>query len=243
MTSYVVVIPARLGSSRLARKPLADIGGKSMIQHTYERALEAVPADKVYVATDSTEITEACAGFGAQAVMTSTACLTGTDRIAEFAEKIPADLYINLQGDEPLMEPVSITRVLEASLAAPDQIVNGWAWIESEEEYRSRSIPKVVLREDGRMMYMSRSPIPGTKSDAFVFSRKQICVYGFPRDALRAFAERGAKTAHEEAEDIEILRFAEMGWDISMIELPGSSIAVDTPADLERVRALVAARA
>ena len=85
-------------------------------------------------------------------------------------------------------------------------------------------------------MYMSRSPIPGTKSDTFAFSRKQICVYGFPLKALESFAARGAKTAHEEAEDIEILRFVEMGWTVRMIELSGTSIAVDTADDLIRVR-------
>ena len=242
MTEYVVVIPARLGSSRLERKPLADIAGKPMIAHTYERALEAVDEDKVYVATDSQEIVDACAAFGAKAVMTSDTCLTGTDRVAEFAEKVAADVYVNLQGDEPLMEPESIRKVVEASLAAPDKIVNGWAWITEENEFRSRSIPKVVLREDGRMMYMSRSPIPGTKDDAFKFSRKQICVYGFPREALRAFAAHGVKTPHEEAEDIEILRLAELGWDIQMVELLGDSFAIDTPDDLERVRKVFKSR-
>lgn len=239
---YIVVIPARLGSSRLAHKPLADIGGKTMIEHTYARALEAAPADKVYVATDSTEIAEVCEGFGAQVVMTSTDCLTGTDRVAEVAEKIPADLYINLQGDEPLMDPGNIKAVIDAALASPDAIINGWAWIKDEAEFRSRSIPKVVIAQNGKMMYMSRAPIPGTKGDEFKFSRKQICVYSFPRAALAAFAANTTKTPHEEAEDIEILRFAEMGWEIQMIELSGGSVAVDTPADLERVRGLVKAQ-
>lgn len=242
MEDYVVVIPARVGSSRLSAKPLLDICGKPMIAHTYARALEAAPAEKVYVATDSAEIVEACRAIGAQAVMTSDTCLTGTDRVAEFAEQIPAEVYINLQGDEPLMEAANITAVIHASLEAPDRIINGWGWITDEAEFRSRTIPKVVLREDGRMMYMSRAPIPGTKTDSFTFSRKQICVYGFPREALRAFAARGAKTAHEASEDIEILRFSEMGWDVQMIELSGESVAVDTFEDLERVRQIMATR-
>ncbi len=243
MTDYVVIIPARIGSSRLQQKPLVDICGQPMIAHTYQRALEAVPQDKIYIATDDQKIVDVCERFGAKAVMTSPDCLTGTDRVAEFARKIKADVYINLQGDEPLMEPESIKKVLECSLAAPDRIINGWAWIENEEQYRSRSIPKVVLREDGRMMYMSRSPIPGSKTDHFQFSRKQICVYGFPAAALEAFAARNEKTAHENVEDIEILRFAEMGWDVQMVELSGKSIAVDTPEDLDLVRRMMAERA
>ena len=233
---YVVVIPARLASSRLPHKPLAKICGKSMIEHTYNRALEAVSAEKVFIATDSDEVFRVCEKFGAQVVMTSSDCLTGTDRIAEFAKKVFADIYINLQGDEPLMEPSNIKAVIKAGLAAPTSIINGWAWIGSEAEFRSRTIPKVIVRQDGNMMYMSRAPIPGTKDNSFQFARKQICVYSFPRKALFAFAKNGGKTPHEALEDIEILRFAEMGWEVQMIALSGTSIAVDTPEDLERVR-------
>ena len=239
---YVVVIPVRLTSSRLPRKPLAEICGKSMLEHTYARAVEAVCAEKVFIATDSDEILQVCEKFGAQVVMTSVDCLTGTDRIAEFAQKVSADVYINLQGDEPLMEPGNIKAVIKAGLAAPTSIINGWAWIETEAEFRSRTIPKVVVRQDGQMMYMSRAPIPGTKDNSFQFSRKQICVYSFPRKALADFTKNGGKTPHEEVEDIEILRFAEMGWEVQMIELSGTSIAVDTPEDLERVRCIMAKR-
>lgn len=239
---YVVVIPARLTSSRLPRKPLVEICGKSMLEHTYARAVEAVCAEKVFIATDSDEILQICEKFGAQVVMTSVDCLTGTDRIAEFAEKVSADVYINLQGDEPLMEPGDIKAVIKAGLAAPTSIINGWAWIETEAEFRSRTIPKVIVRQDGQMMYMSRAPIPGTKDNSFQFSRKQICVYSFPRKALADFAKNGGKTPHEEVEDIEILRFAEMGWEVQMIELSGTSIAVDTPEDLERVCSIMAKR-
>jgi len=239
---YVVVIPARLTSSRLPRKPLVEICGKSMLEHTYARAVEAVCAEKVFIATDSDEILQVCEKFGAQVVMTSVDCLTGTDRIAEFAQKVSADVYINLQGDEPLMEPGDIKAVIKAGLAAPTSIINGWAWIETEAEFRSRTIPKVIVRQDGQMMYMSRAPIPGTKDNSFQFSRKQICVYSFPRKALADFAKNGGKTPHEEVEDIEILRFAEMGWEVQMIELSGTSIAVDTPEDLEWVRSIMAKR-
>lgn len=233
---YVVVIPARLASTRLPRKPLADICGKSMLEHTYERALEAVPAENIFIATDSNEIVNECEKFNAQVVMTSSSCLTGTDRIAEFAQKVHADIYINLQGDEPIMDPANVSKILKAGMASPSAIINGWAWIKDEKEFNSRSIPKVTIRQDGRMMYMSRAPIPGTKDGSFKFSRKQICVYSFPKEALFSFYSRKTKTPHEEAEDIEILRFSEMGWEVEMIELSGDSIAVDTPEDLDLVR-------
>lgn len=236
MLDCAVVIPARLGSTRLANKPLVDIAGKPMVIHTWECAVQAASAETVWVATDSPEIVEVCEAHGAQVMMTSPDCLTGTDRVAEFARNVLAKVYVNLQGDEPMMPASNIRKVMELSCAHPDDIVNGWAWVPNEQEFRSRTIPKVVLREDGRLLYMSRAPIPGTKSDTFVFSRKQVCVYGFPRAALAAFAARGAKTPHEDAEDIEILRFLELGWEVRMVELSGESIAVDTHEDLERVR-------
>jgi 3-deoxy-manno-octulosonate cytidylyltransferase (CMP-KDO synthetase) len=137
------------------------------------------------------------------------------------------------------MEPNNIKAVIEAGLADPISIINGWSWIKSETEFRSRSIPKVVIRQDGRLMYMSRAPIPSSKDDSFQFARKQICIYSFPRKALMDFAKNSKKKAHEEVEDIEILRFIEMGWEVQMIELSGTSIAVDTPEDLERVRKIM----
>ena len=239
---YALVIPARLASTRLPRKPLVDICGKTMIEHTYSCALAAVPAEKIFIATDSDEILRVCEGFGAQVVLTSSNCLTGTDRVAQFAEKVPADIYLNLQGDEPLMAPENIKMILEAGLADKKSIINGWAWVKDENEYYSKSVPKVVMRQDGRMMYMSRSPIPGNKCGTFQYSRKQICVYSFPRAALKAFSENLGKTPNELVEDIEILRFSELGWEVKMIELEGNSIAVDLPEDLEKVRDIMVNR-
>lgn len=239
MRSLAYVIPARLASSRLPEKPLADIAGKPMVVRTWERTVAAAgDPEAVWVATDHERIAEACRAVGAQVVMTPETCLTGTDRLAAAAAAIDAAVYINVQGDEPLMPEEDIRRVAEAALAAPGQIVNGWCWIETEAEYRSRSVPKVVLREDGRLLYMSRAPVPGTKEDTFRFARRQVCVYAFPRAALAAFAAAPQKTPHESLEDIEILRFLEMGHEVVMIELSALSIAVDTPQDLDRVRAL-----
>lgn len=237
LREFVVVIPARLASSRLPEKPLADIGGKTMLERTWERALGAASREDIYVATDSQKIADVCDSFGAQVVLTSEDCMTGTDRIAEFAGKVPARTYINLQGDEPFMPVENIGAVIKAGVAHPDHIINGWAWITEEADWRSGDVPKVVLREDGRLLYMSRAPIPGSKSGQFRLGRRQVCVYAFPSAALKAFASRKQKAEHEEVEDIEILRFVEMGYEVTMIELDPDFISVDRPHDLDRVRA------
>ena len=233
---FIVVIPARIGSGRLARKPLADICGKPMIVHTYERALEATNPENIFIATDTEEIMRVCKKVGARSILTSKSCKTGTDRIAELSKIIKAKCYINLQGDEPLMDAENIKKMITTSIDHPDQIINGWANIKTKKEYFSRTIPKVVLKNDDNLMYMSRSPIPGNKNNDFINAKKQICVYSFPYSALEFILANPLKAPVENIEDIEILRFLEQGWDIKMIELHGNSIAVDTPSDLQRVR-------
>jgi 3-deoxy-manno-octulosonate cytidylyltransferase (CMP-KDO synthetase) len=236
---HVVVIPARFASSRLPGKPLIEVDGKTILRRTWERCVEAVPAELVYVATDSPEIEAHCRALGMQVVMTSERCLTGTDRIAEFAERIEAATYVNVQGDEPLIPPADIRAVVEAAARHPDDVINGFAAIESAEQHASPSIPKVVVRPDGRLLYMSRSPIPGNKARTFHWGWRQICVYAFPREALRQFAAAGSKTPLEEEEDIEILRFLELGREVRMIPLSNASIALDTPEDLIRIRRII----
>lgn len=239
MSTYIVIIPARLKSSRLPGKPLVDILGKSMIQRTYERALEAVPADKLFVATDSKEIANHLDTLGYNYIMTSDTCLTGTDRIAEVARSIEADYYINVQGDEPLVNPQDIKLIIDKVTqhvpGTPAPILNGYAPILTEEDYHSVTIPKVVVRPDGRLLYMSRAPIPGNKKMEFRQAWRQICIYAFPKQALMAFNKNGGKTLLESYEDIEILRFLEMGYEVEMLEMSTDSIAVDVPEDVEKV--------
>ena len=175
--------------------------------------------------------------------MTATSCLTGTDRVAEVAEQIEADYYLNVQGDEPLMNPEDIRATRRAISEYHGEIINGYAAITEEEQYRSLSIPKLVFRPDGRLLYMSRSPIPGNKAATFRKSWRQICVYAYPREALFAYAKRTEKTPLEEQEDLEILRFLEMGYEVRMIPLSADSIAVDVPEDVDRVIAKLRADA
>lgn len=238
-TSFIIVIPARLQSTRLPEKPLIDLEGKSMIQRTYEQCLKAVQAEKVVVATDSQKIFDHCHERGMNVRMTSDHCLTGTDRVAEIAGLMEADYYINVQGDEPLFNPEDIAKTLDLIEKHPGEIINGYAPIDGEEDYRSASVPKVVLRPDGRLLYMSRSAIPGNKSGHFHHAWRQICVYAFPKKALLKFAAQKSKTPLEDQEDIEILRFLEMGYEVRMVELSSDSIAVDLPEDAERVRAVL----
>ncbi|ACF14590.1 3-deoxy-manno-octulosonate cytidylyltransferase [Chloroherpeton thalassium ATCC 35110] len=231
----VLVIPARLKSTRLPRKPLIKIKGKTVIERTYTQCIKAVAPENVYVVTDSDEIFKHCRSFGAKVVMTSESCLTGTDRVAEFSKEIEADYYINVQGDEPLINPEDITKVNASIENNKGKIINGYAPIDNEFDYRSKSIPKVVFRQDGRLLYMSRSPIPSNKENIFIEAWRQICIYAFPKSALNDFSILKQKTRLENNEDIEILRFLEMGYEVYMIELSSESIAVDTIEDLQKV--------
>src|SRR4051794_23575628 len=154
---YVIVIPARHASSRLPGKPLIDLDGTPMIVRTYRQCVQAAPAEQVFVATDSEEIRRTCEQAGIRTIMTSSRCMTGTDRVAEVAEQIEADTYINVQGDEPLFNPADLRLLIKASLASNNSVINGYCAISDERDFRNSSIPKVVFRPDGRLLYMSRA--------------------------------------------------------------------------------------
>lgn len=231
----VVIIPARYQSSRFPGKPLTSILGREMILRVWDRCCLAMPASDVYVATDDERIRDCCVAAGVQVLMTGSECLTGTDRVYEASLQVAADLYLNVQGDEPLLDPQDILAVIDAAKKNPGTILNAMAPIREESDFRSNTVPKVVARPDGRLLYMSRAPIPTNKQHDFVSAMKQVCIYGFTAEALNAFASRASKTPLEEIEDIEILRFLELGFDVQMITVSESAIAVDVPADVERV--------
>ena len=238
--AVAVIIPARYQSSRFEGKPLALIAGRPMIDRTWDRCAEAVGRDRVWVATDDDRIAAHTRAAGMQTVLTSPDHPTGTDRVAEAASLIAADVYVNVQGDEPLMPPSDITTVIAAWDPADAPVVNGMCPIDDEAAYRSTSIPKVVAAPDGRLLYMSRGPIPHTKDGEFVKAWRQVCVYGLSGEALTAFADAGGKTPMEEVEDIEIVRFLELGMTVRMVPLSSGSIAVDHPEDVARVEAALA---
>ena len=237
----LVIIPSRLSATRLPGKPLLKINGISIISHVFKKAEQANIGD-VIVATEDQEIIDDVKKNGGQAVLTKKKHETGTDRIYEVLQKFDnsnIDLIMNLQGDEPLMDANNIRKVIKLAKENPKTIINGWTEITSSEEYYSRNIPKVAVKKNGTLMYMSRSPIPGSKNNEFCRAKKQVCVYSFPNEALSWLRNNPSKTNIEEIEDIEILRFIESDWPVQMTELDGCSIAVDTSEDLEKVRGIM----
>nr|WP_113867719.1 3-deoxy-manno-octulosonate cytidylyltransferase [Brenneria salicis]NMN92141.1 3-deoxy-manno-octulosonate cytidylyltransferase (CMP-KDO synthetase) [Brenneria salicis ATCC 15712 = DSM 30166]RBP61131.1 3-deoxy-manno-octulosonate cytidylyltransferase (CMP-KDO synthetase) [Brenneria salicis ATCC 15712 = DSM 30166]RLM28715.1 3-deoxy-manno-octulosonate cytidylyltransferase [Brenneria salicis ATCC 15712 = DSM 30166] len=238
--NYAVVIPARYKSTRLPGKPLIALHGVPMIKRVWLRCCEAVAGEKIYIATDDKRIFDFCLTFTDNVIMTSGECKTGTDRVYEASEKIgDLDFVINVQGDEPIINPADIKAIIDECLRNPNVIVNGMAPIKDPLEYESKTIPKVAFRPDGRLMYMSRAAIPSNKTGAFNKSWKQICIYGFPIKALKDFSYCPDKTLFENEEDIEILRFLELGYDVNMVSVNGNSLAIDTPEDVEKVLKII----
>ena len=239
---YAVVIPARYESTRLPGKPLIELCGVPMVVRTYRRCALAVDADRIHVATDDDRIEEVCCSEGIQVIRTSSTCLTGTDRVAECAQELDADTYLNVQGDEPVFEPADLSLLLDRARSRPDEVLNGCCPIRDREEFNDRSVPKVVCRPDGRLLYMTRSAVPIGRSGEFSMAFRQVCAYAFPRAALAEFASAEEKTPLESVEDIEILRFLEMGWEVRMIGMSDRSHSVDTPEDLARVEGIIRER-
>lgn len=239
----VVMIPARFGSSRYPGKPLVPLLGKPMVLCVAELSAEAVGADNVYVATEDARIAEVVEGAGFNAVMTSDDHLTGTDRLAEAAQKVEADIYINVQGDEPLVYPPDIVKVRDEKIAHMEDVINGFSWVGDSEDPNSLNIPKVISTEDNKMIYMSRVALPGYKDEKNAPERykKQVCIYAFTREELTAFRGFGRKSELERSEDIEILRFLELGKSIRLVETRPGSLAVDVPDDVPKVESALKA--
>ena len=169
--------------------------------------------------------------------MTSSTALTGTDRLAEASEQIEADIYINVQGDEPLASPRDILRVRDAKIQNMDSIINCYTAISNEEEPTSVNIPKVIVNEKDELVYMSRLAIPGHKSNTNKPKEylKQICLYAFTKNELQDFVQFGRKSYLESFEDIEILRFLDLSKKIKMLKVTEGSLAVDCPEDVAPV--------
>lgn len=233
----VVVIPARYRSSRFPGKPLVELAGKPMILWVAELSARAVGPEKVYVATEDQRIYDLVTEAGFQAVMTSDQAPTGTDRLAEAAALIPADFYINVQGDEPLVDPADIRRIIEVKERHPELIINGCCPLAPHEDPENVNIPKVITNEANLMVYMSRRALPGFKepTNRPTHYLKQVCIYAFSGEDLRAYKEFGRKSELEKCEDIEILRFLELDKKIMMVETSGGTLAVDVPEDMEPV--------
>lgn len=233
----VVLIPARYGSSRYPGKPLVPLLGKPMIIWVAELSAKAVGTDNVYVATEDQRIAKVVEKAGYQAVMTRDDALTGTDRLAEASEKIDADIYINVQGDEPLADPTDIQKIIQAKIDTPSEIINGYSWVGETEDPHNINIPKVITNEQNQLVYMSRVALPGYKDTKHAPKgyKKQVCIYAFTREELAAFRTFGRKSELEQCEDIEILRFLELNKKIRLVETKPGSLAVDVPEDVAKV--------
>ena len=233
---FIVVIPARYKSKRLPGKPLAKIGGLPMIVRTYNQCKKVVKKNQIIVATDSVKIKKVCDEYKINSLITSSKCLTGTDRVAEVAKKINCSFYINVQGDEPFFNPYDLKKLINIAKKKPKEIINGYAEIKDKKLFFSSSIPKVVFDKNGYLLYMSRGPIPSNKKFEFKKAWRQICAYSFPKKTLMNFAKIKNKTPMESFEDIEILRFLELGFKVKMIKMSNKSLAVDNNEDLEKAK-------
>lgn len=229
------VIPARYKSSRFPGKPLADICGKPMIWWVYNQAKKVKDFDEVYVATDDALIEKTCKENNINVIMTSEDHKTGTDRIGEVARKIPADLYVNIQGDEPLIEPETIVQAIKPFYDNPDlQITNLMTKINDPVDVINFTVPKVITNAENIGVYLTRSTAPYPKGRLDYSYYKQVCVYGFKPEALDFYC-KSPRGKIESIEDIEILRFIENGYRVQYIEVNSNTIAVDTQNDLAKV--------
>ena len=247
--TVVAVIPARYASTRFPGKALIDLAGHPMVEHVYRRAAEARGVDAVVVATDDRRVADAVEAFGGIARMTSADHRTGTDRIAEVARDLSAGIIVNVQGDEPLVEPLAIAQMVDALAADPAlQMSTLRTTIRREEDYASAHVVKVVVDLQDNALYFSRAPIPshGGPAEAGHYSQsvasgfsgsayKHLGLYAYRRDFLLRLSAL-PQTALEQAESLEQLRALEHGFRIRAVETQYDSIGVDTPEDLERVR-------
>jgi 3-deoxy-manno-octulosonate cytidylyltransferase (CMP-KDO synthetase) len=244
LLSAVAVIPARFHSTRLPGKALADIGGRPMIEHVYRRARAARRVSSVIVATDDERIARAVRAFGGEARMTSANHQSGTDRLAEVASDLACDLVVNVQGDEPLLEPAMIDEAVSAFDGdAALEMSTLRRRIDDPAERDNPNVTKVVVDRDGYALYFSRAPIPHVREGSLAAPAwRHVGLYVYRRGCLLRLA-RLAPTELERSEALEQLRALEHGIRIKALETEYDSVGVDTPADLERVRRLMPAAA
>jgi 3-deoxy-manno-octulosonate cytidylyltransferase (CMP-KDO synthetase) len=238
----IVVIPARYGSTRLPGKALISLAGKPMIQRVYERARLATRVNRVIVATDDERIVKAVDGFGGEARMTRSEHRTGTERVAEVAAREDGDVFVNVQGDEPLLDPNAIDAAVSSLLEEPQASISTVATpIKTPADIMDPNVVKVVLDFEGSAIYFSRAPIPwvrDTTSKIQVRHLKHLGLYVFQRDALLEYPTL-PQGELERIEQLEQLRWLENGWKIRVAEVEHDAISVDVPEDVGRVEKLL----
>src|SRR5256884_8123980 len=238
----VVVIPARYGSTRLPGKPLISLAGKPMIQRVCERAGLAESADRVIVATDDEGIVKAVEGFGAEPRMPGPEPLLVTERAAEVAAREGGDIFVNVQGDEPLLDPHAIDVAVDSLLEEPQASIGTVATpIKTPGDIMDPNVVKAVLDFDGNAIYFSRAPIPwvrDTTSKIQVRHLKHLGLYVFQREALLEYPTL-PQGELERIEQLEQLRWLENGWKIRVAEVEHDAVSVDVPEDVARMEKLL----
>lgn len=240
--TIVAAIPARYASTRLPGKPLLELAGRPMIEHVYRRAAAAEGVDRVVVLTDDERIVEAVRAFGGECEMTPATCASGTDRIAHAARAWDAAALLNVQGDEPLIDPTAVAAVAGHLREHPDDLMVTLASPASEDERDDPNAVKVVCDRRGYALYFSRSRIPYPRDESSAEARKHVGIYGYQRETLLRLAAL-PRTPLESAESLEQLRALENGIAIRVLDVAGGEPGVDTSADLARAAARLAARA
>ena len=235
-TNFLLVIPARYKSKRFPGKPLAEIKGVAMLKRTFIQCTKAISKKNIIIATDDLKIQKYCFKNDMPVFMTSKKCLTGTDRVVEVAKKKFFDFYVNVQGDEPIFNPLDIKNLIMNMYKNPNSVLTGFCKITDKKIFESKNIPKVIVGYKNDLLYMSRKPIPnnGLNRRLKLFPNRQVCAYSFPRKLLLKFPKKN-KTPLEKLEDIEILRFLELGIPVKMVKMSSKSIAVDIPSDILKV--------
>jgi 3-deoxy-manno-octulosonate cytidylyltransferase (CMP-KDO synthetase) len=242
MSKVVGIIPVRWASTRFPGKPLHGIAGKPLIRHLWERCVEAGCFDQIVVATDDMRIAEAVFDFGAEVALTAADHPSGTDRIAEVARKLKkASIILNIQGDEPLLEPALLEQLARELKDNRDISIVTAATPASVEESQSEDNVKVVIDRKGNALYFSRSCIPFRRGKSDVTTYKHLGIYGYRRKALLDFVKMAAG-ALEQAEQLEQLRALENGLKIRVVVSDTKSIGVDTPEDAAEVERLILSR-
>lgn len=234
----VVVIPARLNSSRLPNKVLLDLGGKPLIQRVFEKCCEGIDRENIWIACDDVIVEEVCLQFTEQVIMTKKDHQSGTDRIAEAVNKLDADVIINVQGDEPFFDPAIISRLSDAMKQSNAPMGSVYAEISSKEELENPNLVKVVLNVNDFAIYFSRLPIPYVREEVdfdLGFYKKHIGIYAYKKDFLRQFTQLPVSNL-ERMEKLEQLRAIENGYSIRMIKAESFEKGIDTLEDLELAR-------
>jgi len=230
----IIVIPARMKGTRLPGKPLIEINGKAIIYHVWKRCSTVLAPDNIYIATEDEVIRKYCDKNGINCVITGEAD-TAIDRIKLFSDIVEADSYINVQGDEPIVNIDDIKTILNYNQQFPDRVVFGKTKANFQ-EYNDYSKAKVVCDLNGRLLYSSRSGIPVNNKGKFVSAERAIWIYAFNKDALERYFNAGKLSLLEKIEDNEIIRFLEIGIPVYCVDVIGDSWAVDEQKDIEIVK-------